>query len=226
MIRSAASALALFVSLSCSACLFQSRTGPPPVLPPSLTCDDGPLPGVAKDPLPLRPQVAGVQTADAKNAKRAFDEERWAEAKPALERVASGATGDDMGNRQLAAYHEAVALFRLGDAGGAAAIFGEIARERSHLRHGETLLWLAKIAVQSPELTRALAFYTEDDIAKYDNSDQRETYWKLAYLMGRERLERGLPAAAARLFARVDGPLQQNAKRCMQKASEMPPSRP
>ena len=209
-----------------AACLSPARQGPRPALPPSLTCDDGPLPGVTKEPLPLRPQVAGVQTADAKNAKRLYDEERWAEAKIALAHVASGATGDDLGNRQLAAYQTAVALFRLGDSVEAARIFGEIARERSHLRHGETLLWLAKIAVQVPELTRALAFYTEDDITRYDNPDQRDTFWQLAYLLGRERLERGLPAAAARLFGRVDGPLKSYAKRCLARARELPPSRP
>ncbi len=207
-------------------CLLPGRSAPPPSLPASLTCDDGPLPGVPKEPLPLRPQVAGVQTADAKNAKRLYDEERWAEAKVALGRVATGETGDDVGNRQLAGYQQAVALFRLGDHVEAARIFGEIARERSHLRHGETLLWVAKIAASVPEITRALAFYTEDDITKYDTPDQRETFWQLAYLLGRERLERGLPAAAARLFGRVDGPLKSYAKRCLTKATEMPASRP
>jgi len=203
--------------------LVPSRSAPPPSFPAALTCDGEALPGASKEPLPLRPQIAGVQTADAKNAKRLFDEEHWAEAKPALARVAEGATGDDQGNRQLAAYQEAVTLFRLGDLPGAARIFGEIARERSHLRHGETLLWVAKIATEVPELTRSLAFYTEDDITKYDNPDQRETYWKLAYLMGRERIERKLPNAAKPLFARVDGPLRSYGKRCAEKASAMPP---
>ena len=200
-----------------------SHANAPAALPPSLTCDGGSLPGAAKEPLPLRPQVAGAQTPDAKKAKRLYDDERWPEAKVALARVAAGETGDDIGNRQLASYQEAVALFRLGDSSGAAVIFGEIARERSHLRHGETLLWLAKIAPTVPELTRSLAFYTEDDITKYDNPDQRETYWQLAYLLGRERLDRGLAAASARLFARVDGNWKKYAQRCIVKASEPPP---
>jgi hypothetical protein len=207
----------------CPLACFSGRTSPPPALPTSLTCDGGALPGVAKDPLPLRPQVPGAQTPEAKSAKRLYDEERWAAAKTALARVAAGETGDDLGNRQLAAYQEAVTLFRLGELTGAARIFSEIARERSHVRHGETLLWLAKIAPQVPELTRSLAFYTEDDITKYDNADQRDTFWQLAYLLGRERLDRGLPGAASRLFVRVNGPLKKYAQRCLVKASETPP---
>jgi hypothetical protein len=222
MDRSFALALVTLAALiaGASACSPAHSASAPSVLVPTLTCDGEPLPGTTKDALPLRPHTAGPLTEEGKKAKRLYDEEKWRPAVVALARVASGATGDDLGNCQLAGYEEAIARFRFGDGAGAAHIFAEIARDRSHLRHGETLLWISKIALTVPELTRSLVFYTEDDITKYNNREQRDTYRQLAYLMGRERLERGMPAAAAPLFARVDGPLKTYADKCLMKANE------
>jgi hypothetical protein len=55
-----------------------------------------------------------------------------------------------------------------------------------------------------PGLVRALVDYEATDVARFDNPNQREVYWGLSYLLGRERLERGQRAEAAALFARVD----------------------
>jgi len=57
--------------------------------------------------------TAGQMTEEAATAKRLFDGERWSEAALGLYRVYKGETGDDPGNRQIAQYHLAIALYRL-----------------------------------------------------------------------------------------------------------------
>ena len=57
-------------------------------------------------------------------------------------------TGDDEGNKQLAQYHLAIALYRLQFYQASYAIFSEIAEKPNHLKFSETLLWLAKLATQ------------------------------------------------------------------------------
>jgi hypothetical protein len=149
-------------------------------------------------------RMAGQMTEQAATAKRLFDAERWAEAVPALIAVYAGRTGDDAGNRDLAEYHLGIAYYRLHRIGDAANVFVGIARDRAHLKHVETLLWIYKLAPEVPGLVRALVDYEATDVARFDNPNQRELYWGLSYLFGRERLERGQRAEAAALFAHVD----------------------
>ena len=59
------------------------------------------------------PPQAGQMTEEAAQAKRLFDGEKWSEAALALYRVRNGETGDDEGNKQIAQYHLAIALYRL-----------------------------------------------------------------------------------------------------------------
>src|SRR5262245_55596369 len=59
------------------------------------------------------PVQAGQMTEEAANAKRLFDTERWSESALGLYRVYKGETGDDAGNRQVAQYQLALALYRL-----------------------------------------------------------------------------------------------------------------
>ncbi len=51
-------------------------------------------------------------TEEAAQDRRLFEAERWAEAIPALKKVAEGETGDDEGNKQTAQYNLAVACRR------------------------------------------------------------------------------------------------------------------
>lgn len=143
-------------------------------------------------------------TQDAASAKRLFDSERWANATAALDRVASAETGDDQGNRELAQYHEAIALYRLHRTTDAARVFTEIACDRGHLKHPESILWIGKLVAEMPELVRTLVAYRAEDIARFDNPNQRELFWTLSFLAGRERVERGERAEASAFFARVD----------------------
>ncbi len=153
------------------------------------------------------PPVAGQMTEQAAQAKRLFDGEKWADAALALSRVAKGETGDDEGNKQLAQYHLAIALYRLKFYQGAYGIFSEIADKPNHLKFNETLLWLAKLATDLPEpadIVERVGKYNDAQVEKFNNSNQRELYWQLNYLLGRYKYRNRQYEPALGLFSKVD----------------------
>ena len=134
------------------------------------------------------PVTAGQMTEEAAQAKRLFDAEKWSEAALALYRVVKGETGDDEGNKQLAQYHLAIALYRLKFYQASYGIFSEIADKPNHLKFNETLLWLAKLATHLPEpadIIERVGKYNDEQIASFNNPNQRDLYWQLNYLLGR-----------------------------------------
>jgi hypothetical protein len=192
------------------------------------SCDHlGPLISSPRDePIdrPSAPNVAmaGQMTEQAARAKRLFDAERWAEAETALAAVAHGQTGDDVGNMQLAQYHLAIAIFRQKDFRRSYRIFSEMARDRSHIKHPETLLWLVKYVTDHAELVDFADFasYTREEVARFDNSSQRDLYSSASFAVGRERLQEGARAEATAFFAHVDpdGPFGVLVARCRERA--------
>jgi hypothetical protein len=166
--------------------------------------------------------VAGQMTEQAARAKRLFDGERWAEAERALEPVARGQSGDDVGNAQLAQYHLAIVIYREKDFRRSYAIFSEMARNRSHIKHMETLLWLAKFVVDYAGLVDFADFatYDREDVARFDNPNQRDIYSVASFALGRERLQEGAREEAIAFFARVNrnGPFGELAAQCTQRA--------
>jgi hypothetical protein len=153
------------------------------------------------------PPVAGQMTEQAAQAKRLFDGEKWGDAALALYRVSKGETGDDEGNKQLAQYHLAIALYRLKFYQGAYGIFSEIADKPNHLKFNETLLWLAKLATDLPEpadIVERVGKYNDSAIDKFNNQNQRELYWQLNYLLGRYKYRNRQYDEALRLFTKVD----------------------
>lgn len=166
---------------------------------------DGPQPAQrAADSGP--PAVAGQMTEQAAQAKRLFDGEKWADASLALYRVYKGETGDDEGNRQLAQYHLAIALYRLKFYQGAYGIFSEIADKPNHLKFNETLLWLAKLATDLPEpadIVERVGKYNDAAVDKFNNQNQRELFWQLNYLLGRYKYRNRQYDDALRLFGKV-----------------------
>ena len=168
------------------------------------TCDVGPaVAPVARDE--RKPPTAGVMTEQAALAKRLYDSEKWSEAAAALERVESGDTGDDEGNKQLAAYHKAAALYRMERFDDSYKAFRAIARNRSHLKQRETVLWLTKLARDQSQLVDPadFGFYAREDIAMFDNSAQREVYEDLLFLLGRSRMRSRELDEAEKLLAAV-----------------------
>lgn len=162
-------------------------------------------------------------TEQAAQAKRLFDAEKWDQALPAMLRVANGDTGDDTGNKQIAEYHAAIVLYRLKRIPESYAGFSALARNRSHLKHREALLWISKIAATNPDVVNLsdLAFYGVDDVNVFDNTQQRDTHRTAAYLVARERMQQTPPVAdeAKLLFGKLsaDHPWAADAKKCLAK---------
>jgi hypothetical protein len=153
------------------------------------------------------PVTAGQMTEEAATAKRLFDGERWSEAALGLYRVYKGETGDDPGNRQIAQYHLAIALYRLKFFQASYGIFSEIADKPNHLKFNETLLWLSKLATQLPEpadIVERVGKYTGDAVARFKNPQQIDLYWQLNYLLGRYKYRNRQYEEAINLFNLVD----------------------
>jgi hypothetical protein len=166
-----------------------------PAAPPKIVLD--------KHPATSR---AGAPTPQAADAKRSFDAEDWSQAAIALHAVSRGATGDDEGNKQLAHYHLGIALYRLGFVQGAYGIFSEIADNPTHLKRDETLLWLGKLATELPDgsyVVERIGKYSDADIRRFDNGEQRPLYWQLSYLLGRHHYLNRRYADAIRQFDKV-----------------------
>lgn len=155
---------------------------------------------------PTGPVVAGQMTEEAAQAKRLFDNEKWAQAALALDRVFKGETGDDEGNKQIAQYNLAIALYQLKLHQASYNIFSLIADNPNHLKFNETLLWLSKLATQLPEpadIIERVGKYKSDAIARFDNPNQHELYWQLNYLLGRYKYRNRQYEEAIRLFQNV-----------------------
>lgn len=152
------------------------------------------------------PVTAGQMTEEAAQAKRLFDAERWSESALLLKRVVGGETGDDEGNKQYAQYHLAIALYRLQFYQASYGIFSEIADKPSHLKFDETLLWLSKLATQLPEpadIVERVGKYKSEQIARFNNPQQRDLYWQLNYLLGRYKYRNRNYDEAISLFQKV-----------------------
>ena len=176
----------------------------PPAAAAPLSCASA-LPAFATEPASAAPTPGvGQMSEEAAQAKRLFDKEQWAQAVPALERVMSGDTGDDEGNKQLAAYFRAVALHKGGRSPEAAAAFLGLAAQPTHLKHVETLLWLVKLADSAPVVVHGFGFYDARSAARFANPEQHDVHQGALFLLGRERFERGAKAEAAELFAQVE----------------------
>ena len=153
------------------------------------------------------PVQAGQMTEEAATAKRLFDGEKWAEAALALFRVYKGETGDDEGNKQIAQYNLAVALYRLQFYQASYGYFSDIADHPNHLKFNETLLWLAKLATQLPEpadIIERVGKYSQDAVGRFNNAQQKDLYWQLNYLLGRYKYRNRQYEEAIQLFEKVD----------------------
>jgi hypothetical protein len=152
------------------------------------------------------PVVAGQMSEAMAAAKRQFDQKKWLEASIGLRQVVDGQTGDDEGNRQLAQFYLASSLYNMKFYQASYAIFSVIADNTYHLKFSDTLPFLAMIATQLPEPADVVARvgkYGDADLAKFDNTTQKEMYWHLNYLLARYRYRNGQYQDAIRLFQRV-----------------------
>ncbi len=153
------------------------------------------------------PVTAGAPTEGFASAKKLFEKEKWSDAALGWYRVVSGDTGDDDGNKQLGQYYLAISLYRLKFYQASYAIFSVIADNKFHLKFGETLLWLAKLATQLPEpadIIERVGKYSDSEVARFDNAEQRDLFWQLNYMLGRYKYRNRQYEEAIRLFGKVD----------------------
>ena len=153
------------------------------------------------------PVSAGAPSEAFGRAKKLFDKEKWSDAATGMYQVVSGASGDDEGNKQMAQYYLAICLYRLKFYQASYSIFSVIADNKFHLKFGETLLWLAKLATQLPEpadIIERVGKYSDEEVARFDNAQQQELYWTLNYMLGRYKYRNRQYEEAIRLFQRVD----------------------
>ena len=153
------------------------------------------------------PPQAGQPTDAAAQAKRLYESEKWWDAAQALYRVSTGETGDDEGNKQIAQFNLAKALYKLKFYQAAYSIFSEIADKPNHLKYNETLLWLAKLATDLPEpadIVERVGKYSEEQVGKFNNKEQQDLYWQLNYLLGRYKYRNGQYPEALGLFEKVN----------------------
>jgi hypothetical protein len=150
---------------------------------------------------------AGQPTEAASQAKRLYESEKWWDAAKALYRVSTGETGDDEGNKQIAQFNLAKALYKLKFFQAAYSIFSEIADKPNHVKYNETLLWLAKLATDLPEpadIVERVGKYNGEQVAKFNNNEQQDLYWQLNYLLGRYKYRNGEYPEALGLFEKVN----------------------
>ncbi len=151
---------------------------------------------------------AGQMTEAAAYAKRDFDREDWARARRGFAAMLRGDTGDDLGNRQIAAYFSGIASYRLGELERALAAFRPIARATNHYKHRETLFWLSKLA-QHPRVCTAagdvLVGYFPSPVVPLPQTtpEQRDAASRALYAAGRSTFRSGEFARARALLTRV-----------------------
>lgn len=173
------------------------------LLTPNVWAQPAPSPSSAVD----SPPKLGPMTDDAATAKRLFDAERWGESALQYQRVVDGTTRDDEGNRQIAQYQLAVALYRLQFYQASFAIYSEIADKPKHLKFRETLNWLSKLASQLPEpadVIERIGKYAPEELTRFNNPRQQELYWKLNYLLGRYKYRTRDYEQAITLLSKID----------------------
>ena len=153
------------------------------------------------------PAGAGQMTEEAARAKHLFDGGRWEQASLLLKRVSDGETGDDETNRELAQYRIAIALFNLKYLQMSYAIFSDIAAKSKHVKHSESLLWLARLALLMPEpadVVERVGKYSQEELARFGTAAQRELFAHLNTLFGRYKVRVRDYELAATVLAQVD----------------------
>lgn len=200
-------ALSVAFALSASSAEAQKKKKPPVEQPKAETVELDEGDGQPSGPQDLGPPpTAGAQSDAMSAAKRKFNERKWADAAVELYAVYKGDTKDDEGNRQLAQFDLAVALYNLKYYQGAYGIFSEIAEKSNHLKFNQTLLWLAKLATELPEpadIVERVGKYNEQQINAFRNDSQIELFWQLNYLLGRYKYRNRQYEDAIRLLGNV-----------------------
>ena len=124
-----------------------------------------------------------------------------------LHRAVAGETAASQPAREIAEFQLGKTFYKLNLLQAAYSVFGDIADRPAHAAHAEALLWLGKLAEDLPNPAGVIDHvgeYGEDDLAKFDNPEQRLLLSELRYLLGRSRYARGRYDEARSIFEKVD----------------------
>src|SRR6185369_13830698 len=97
--------------------------------------------------------------------------------------VCEGRTHDDTGNQQIACFRAAAAHFHAGDPAASLEALRPIARDRSHIKHRESLFWLSRLG-EDGALPKDFESFELADVEQFNNTDQRDVFAKLAFYVG------------------------------------------
>jgi tetratricopeptide (TPR) repeat protein len=183
--------------------------------------------GIPDNPAPYTPgpvSQPGQATEEFMQAKRLYETDHWLDAIPALQRVTSGETGDDDGNRELAEYFLACSFFKTGQFAFALDTFRPVATNPSHQKHRQAVPWLAKLTEEPLTSERAvdlIYLYTDADLAPLDNPTERDTLYRVQLARGRAAYRRGRYDEALTILLRVRSyePLREVADHCAELAA-------
>lgn len=153
------------------------------------------------------PPADGPPSEAMAAALRLYQAERYREAAVQFQRVVEGETGDAPAQVQKAQFHLGKCLYYLRFYQSALAVFREIVeRGTGHLYFPSTLQWLAQLASQLPEsanIINDVGRYGADQLQQFNNSETRDLYNQLLYLLGRAKYNDGNFDEAIALFRQV-----------------------
>jgi TolA-binding protein len=139
---------------------------------------------------------------------RLYQGDKYAEAAVQFQRIVEGETQDTEGNKQKAQFFLGKSLFHLKYYQSALAVFDEISQQgQGHLFFDQTLQWLAQLASQLPEPAGIIEKVGRYDLAQIEesksDSDSKQFYSQLLYLLGRSKYAQGEFDEAIKLFEEV-----------------------
>jgi tetratricopeptide (TPR) repeat protein len=153
------------------------------------------------------PPAEGPPSESLANALRLYQEDRHQEAAVQLQRVVEGETKDAPGNQQKAQFFLGKSLYHLKYYQSALAVFDEISQlGKGHLYFDQTLQWLAQLASQLPEpagIIEKVGRYDVGQLEQFNNSEGKQFYGQLLYLLGRSKYAQGDFEKAIELFDQV-----------------------
>lgn len=174
-----------------------------PAAPPAAAGKPGtPAKKASTETTPTPGKPSETMDRAMKLAKRA--DSLW-QAAVDLEQVMIGKTGDDEGNKQLAAFELAAVYYKLHLHQACYEILSGIAENPAHLRFSSALNYLFKLAkemAEPAEVVERLGKY-EADIEKFNKPEHKADYQELAFLYGKYLYRHKDYAKATTFFSRV-----------------------
>jgi len=165
------------------------------------TSDVGSIPSKGYVPTP------GEPSHELADALTLFAHDDWQAAAIELQKVTDGATHDDHGNRQIAEYRLAIALFNLELYQPSLDVFSRIATNKCHVNRLESITWFGRLAGKLPEsahIESQMVPFNEQDIRRATSKEESQLGSTLLYLLGKQLYQKGDYKAALSAYQGVE----------------------